>query len=67
MDVAAQRHGFQVAMIAAGNTVNQDASLGHVHVTEGAKGVRLFLQLVWYILTLYTSSLMSSVEATLMS
>ena len=39
MDMAAQRHGFQVAMIAAGNTVNQDASLGHVHVTEGAKGV----------------------------
>ena len=39
MDMAAQRHGFQVAMIATGNTVNQDASLGHVHVTEGAKGV----------------------------
>jgi hypothetical protein len=39
--VAAQRHGFQVAMIAAGNTVNQDAGLGHVHVTEEAKGVSL--------------------------
>jgi hypothetical protein len=38
-DAAARRHGFQVVLVAAGNAVNQDASLGNAHVTEGAEGV----------------------------
>jgi hypothetical protein len=38
-DVAACRHGFQVALIVAGNAVNHDTGLGNAHVTEGSEGV----------------------------
>jgi hypothetical protein len=46
VDAAAHRHGFQVAFIAAGNAVNQDAGLGNAYVMEGARGVSALFSIV---------------------
>ncbi|KAG2088056.1 uncharacterized protein F5147DRAFT_549499, partial [Suillus discolor] len=38
LDGAAARQGFEAALVMCGNIVNEDASLGHVHMTPGAGG-----------------------------
>ncbi|KAG2113975.1 hypothetical protein DEU56DRAFT_710401, partial [Suillus clintonianus] len=38
LDGAATRQGFEAALVMCGNIVNEDASLGHVHMTPGAGG-----------------------------
>lgn len=35
--MASAKHGFESAVIMCGNTVNQDASLGFMHESPGAK------------------------------
>ncbi|KAG1789413.1 uncharacterized protein HD556DRAFT_1447028 [Suillus plorans] len=38
LDSASTRFGFEAAIVLCGNVVNQDASLGHVHMTQAAAG-----------------------------
>ncbi|KAF8121400.1 hypothetical protein EV363DRAFT_1186188 [Boletus edulis] len=37
LDAAAAKHGFEAALVMCGKTVNEDALLGFVHTTAGAK------------------------------
>ena len=54
MDAAAARFGFEAALVACGKVVNQDGSLGHVHTTPGAAGVRFsFISLEYDLLTVF--------------
>ncbi|KAF8131916.1 hypothetical protein EV363DRAFT_1164439, partial [Boletus edulis] len=39
LDAAAAKHGFEAALVMCGKTVNEDALLGFVHTTAGAKKV----------------------------
>ncbi|KAG2104681.1 uncharacterized protein F5147DRAFT_545195, partial [Suillus discolor] len=38
LDGAAARQGFEAALVMCGNIVNEDSSLGHVHMTPSAGG-----------------------------